>query len=555
MTSTSTKKFVSKDEINFRWKKLAVSPADEEQANEVLLSNDQIPLPDGLTVFNNFLSEKVADQLYNEIQSNAFSWEGFEQRRRVQRYSVGQEDADLPDTLKVLVGRVASQTGHMPQHVSVEEYSSLQTLKVTQYGSNGYNGILTGFECFDQCQCQQDSCGCFVAQIPLQGSAIKHLNKPKRRHPSCFDLESTEHWTDVRIDPNGLCLQTGDCLWNWRSRVSALPPPIESTDQDSTIIIVKLYSLPAQSASNGNGNPNISAEGIDYDTFGFMGTPETSHCSTQMPPLEEVLTIIVTTSPIQSNPSTEVIETTFDTFLQAGTDFACKCRKVIVCDGFRRVENNEVKVSRRHTNAKQAMRNGICTDIQAENYTKFKAALRELCANASSDSPLNNTAVEELEERQGYGFALGHTLRHCVSTPYVCVIQHDRTFMRPTPMAETMRAMWHHRHIKYVTISMRSNLLYRDIFMGKYGKTYYEDFDDMILRLPELNLDKEMYGPDSHSANNMTYITPKVRASIQGLFKTYTTSKQCLGQKEWLKNHPNELGKHQLTLTPVRPPV
>ena len=58
----------------------------------------------------------------------------------------------------------------------------------------------------------------------------------------------------------------------------------------------------------------------------------------------------------------------------------------------------------------------------------------------------------ELEERQGYGFALRHALYHEVATPFVCVIQHDRTFMRSTPMNEVVRAMINKRNgdIKYV---------------------------------------------------------------------------------------------------------
>lgn len=550
------KKFVSKDDINFRWKPLDVSTAiqgDNHPSDATLqVSNERVPFPSGLAAVESFVSEEDSEALFREINSLEFTWEGFEQRRRVQRYSVEAKAGDgLPATLRTLVDRIESQTGRRPQHVSVEEYSSLQTLKITQYGSNGYNGLLTGFECIDQCQCPTGSCSCFVAQIPLRGSAVKHLNKPKRRHPSCFDLESSQHWTDIRVDANGLILQTGECLWNWRSRVSALPSSPDSRYQDTTFLIIKLYSLPAQSASTGSGAMQLlSIDGINFDTFGYMGKPDTACCSAPMPPLEDILTIIVTTSPIQSNPSTEVIETTFDTFLQAGADFACKCRKVLVCDGYR-VKDQKEKVSRRHTNPKQAMRNGIVTDIQAENYTKFKAALRELCANAQSDSALNNTVVHELEERQGYGFALRHALHHCVTTPYVCVIQHDRTFMRPTPMAETMRAMWHHRHIKYVTMSMRSNLMYRDIFQGKYGKTYHQEFDDMVLRLPELNLEKDMYGPESNSAKNVTYITPKVRGSIETNLQKYLTSKQALGQQEWLEKNSNDSGKHQLTLTPV----
>jgi hypothetical protein len=561
-----SKKFVSKDDIHFRWKTIPVRSSDGDEL-ELKVSNDQVPLPEGLSVIDNFLSEDEADALLREIQGYHLRWEGFEQRRRVKRFSLdellnckdvalespGEQDAKS-DNLLALIDRVAERTGRVPQYVSVEEHNSLQTLKIAQYGSNGNNGILTGFESTELCECPENGeCRCFVAQIPLQGSAVKHLNKPKRRHPSCFDLESSQCWTDVRVDAGSLLMQRSDCLWNWRARISAIPPQPSDRYQFTTFFIVKLHNLPLSRSSIPNDNDD--SDGINFDAFGYMGTHESSICSTPMPPLEDALTIIVTTSPIASNPSTEVIEQTFNCFHQAGADFAVKCRKVIICDGFRQLENgNEEKVTRKHNNAKQAMRNGICTSAQAENYLQFKAALKNLCANAMENSPFHNTHVEALDSRLGYGFALRHALRHCTITPYVCVIQHDRTIMRPTPIAETLRAMWHHRNIKYVTMSMRSNLLYRDLFMGKYGKSYDGEFEDMILRLPELNLPKELYGPESESTRNMTSNSPKVRDSLQVLLKNYHVSKQHLGQQDWLGKNLNEPEKHQLTLTPVSTP-
>jgi len=510
----------------------------------------------------------------------------------------------MPVMLQRLVERFHHRTGYWPQHVSVEEHSPQQTLKVTQYGFNGYNGIVTSFETPSSLSSSNSSskvvdgsCSYFVAQMPLRGSAAKHWNKPKRRHPTCFDLETPNHWNDILLEPQTLLLQTGDSLWNWRSRISAWSCKLvaaaaadtkniksnkgtdsttatttAATDHTTAFLILKFYNLPppesmaTEKTSNNNHNSDSTKDeqtadgesdihgGIDYDAFGFMGKPETSQCDLPMPPLEQVLTIIVTTSPIKSNPSTEVIEKTFDTFKMAGHDFAVKCRKVIVCDGCRRIDNETATVSRRHVNAKQAMRNGIVSETQEENYDKFKAALRVLCANAAAhddDSPLADTHVEELNSRHGYGFALRHALRHCVTTPYVCVIQHDRTFMRPTPMFETMQAMWRHRYIKYVTISMRSNLLYRDLFIGKYGKLYHQEFDDMILRLPELNLDRKIYGPDGESAKQITTDNAKVRNSIFALEEKYKGSKQNEAYQDWLRsNPPTDPTKHQLSLTP-----
>ena len=320
--------------------------------------------------------------------------------------------------------------------------------------------------------------------------------------------------------------------------MSSIVPDAQERDR---ILLIKFYSLP---------DVSYIEDEDEGAKFGYVPSPEDLLPRRDtMPPLEELLTFIITTSPIKSNPSTELFERVFQTFLHGGSDFALKCHKVIVCDGCRQKDET---VSKRHANSKQAMRNGIVNSEQFENYEKFKEALREICSSASSDSPFFNSVVEELDSRQGYGFALRHALRHCVTTPFVIVIQHDRTFMRPTPIHETIKAMWHHPNIKYVGMSMRSNLMYRDHFLGKYGKAYMEEMSECTLRPPELALHSNAYGPDSHSTENMEYSgQTKLRDNIRVLCDTYRGSQQYADHREWLETHPLESDTSQLSLTPT----
>lgn len=201
------------------------------------------------------------------------------------------------------------------------------------------------------------------------------------------------------------------------------------------------------------------------------------------------------------------------------------------------------------------MRNGIVSLKQAENYRQFKFALRELCSCAGTTSPFHNAEVIELDSRHGYGFALRHALRHCVDTPFVCVVQHDRTFMRPTPIQETVHAMCNHTNIKYVGMTMRSNLTYKDIFLSKYGRTYYDQLNEIVQRPPELLVDCGKYGPGSESAQAMAYPNEKLRENILSLAETYLGSYQNLEQRSWLETRASDgqrdPDKHQLTLTPT----
>jgi len=403
--------------------------------------------------------------------------------------------------------------------------------------------------------------------------------------------------------------------------------------------------------------------------------------------LAKHLTIIVTTSPIKSNPSTELLEKTFDTFHYGGYDFAYKCPKVIICDGCRikpdeegdqdgheesintnsddgvtdggkiKTNNNNAEdttivtgqqkkqkytsiqsnntndekrkkqkpptVSRKYYNVKQSLRNGIATSTQAENYRLFKEKLKLKCQVASSSSssldyttnpsPFQNTRVVELEQRHGYGFALKHALNHEVDTPYVCVIQHDRTFIRSAPISEVVQTMMNEhpsptqknginltthdgtakqsatttmQQVKYVGLSMRSNILYRDHFLSKYGREWYDQLLNMVLTPSELRLSAKEYGISYDcnendfrdtksednplpSGNDSTYqmlqkfpfLRSKVRENMIAIAQNYKRSMQHYSHIEMMKSrhspsidNRNTNGDdilHQLSLTPT----
>ena len=154
--------------------------------------------------------------------------------------------------------------------------------------------------------------------------------------------------------------------------------------------------------------------------------------------------------------------------------------------------------------------------------------------------------VSELQERHGYGFALKQALQ-IVETPFVCVIQHDRTFMRMTPIENAINAMVANTKIKYIGCSMRSNLMYRDIFLSKYGKEALNELETMCLHPAELSLPRHLYGKDGRSINEMEFSSDKLKENCMALRETYFGSTQY-------KSHPYN-GSHddkaQLSLTPT----
>ena len=313
-------------------------------------------------------------------------------------------------------------------------------------------------------------------------------------------------------------------------------------------VLVKFYNVQKEALAE--------SEVVQSPEFGYVPTPESREeelrrKSMPRPPIEELLTILVTTSPIKSNPSTELLERVFDTFPMGGHDFAFKCRKIIICDGARQRDD---KTTQKYSNTKQAMRHGLVTSEQNASYELFKQNLLRLCQDAKGLDPpslFSNTTVHELESRHGYGFALRHALRDCIETPYVIVIQHDRTFMRPTPIEEALTAMWNHDRIKYVGMMQRSNLTYRDHFNGQYGRAYMDEMAECIFRPPELLVDSSRYGPGSESTKRMEYGSKKLQDNISAVIENYKKCHQNIEYQEWLEVHPPPPSRHQMSLTPT----
>lgn len=517
----------------------------------------------------------------------------------------------LRDRLELMTGRRASRMTVEEHGVAVwtwaSEYDSTSMTTTFESGPLCICRTLS-----TSSSSTESPCTCFVAHIPLRQAAIQHFDKPIKRQVSCWELESPNHWIDVHMERRSILLKTDQALWQWRTQLTACP---RGSDQVFILKFYALNTLDGSNTTSGTGSITtggsgnnsrsssrstsvspVIANGASPHPNGHFGVRHTDmstgapyqledtrvvasttnqlndHCTQvvddgfgyipsnkdrqplpdePMPPMQDLLTIIITTSPIKSNPSTEVIEKAMETFVFGGTDFAYQCRKVIVCDGYRTKDAQDASVSRRHANAKQAMRNGIVTLDQAEHYKKYKRNLQNLCETANEQSPFWNAVVVELQERMGYGFALRHALRHCVQTPFVCVIQHDRTFMRPTPIRETLEAMWRHPRIKYVGMNMKSNLMYRDIFLTKYGRTCTEELRDGILRVPELLTDATRYGPNSLSTEGITFNRRKISDNVKSLIENYWLSSHYAMEQEWRERNPIPVGKTQMSLTPT----
>jgi hypothetical protein len=136
----------------------------------------------------------------------------------------------------------------------------------------------------------------------------------------------------------------------------------------------------------------------------------------------------------RSNPDTEMLEEVLATFSFANG--LLDCPKVFVFDG--------VKVK-----DKAQYRQGQVTEEGARNYEEFKARVRKL---SQEGGLFANSQMLECEERQGFGYALREAINKpgLITTPYVIVVQHDRTFMRSVDLHSVILAMDAHKELFYV---------------------------------------------------------------------------------------------------------
>jgi len=190
--------------------------------------------------------------------------------------------------------------------------------------------------------------------------------------------------------------------------------------------------------------------------------------------LGPLCTVILTTSPTPSNPSTELISETLKSLAGHAPELlACRC--IVTCDGYRPGANSK-------------FRSGVVTQERAEAYEGYMAEVERLARDRETVE-WHQVEVLRLAERQGFGFAVKAALP-LVTTPYVCIMQHDRTFMRPFHgVAALLRAMGADPRLKMVGMPTTTNdpLCYLKNLPTKLGemRVHIPLLESTVVKSPE----------------------------------------------------------------------
>lgn len=173
-------------------------------------------------------------------------------------------------------------------------------------------------------------------------------------------------------------------------------------------------------------------------------TPPRHHAATpNMSPIcssliSKNVTVIITTSPLRSDPDVSMLHTTFQSLSLAGLSY---CRKLLIVDHF---DVGEPRLRKQSGRLPQA---------NIDNYN-------ERIKNFRSATWAEGTEVVELSEWHGFALAVKSALS-LVTTPLVCIVQHDLAFRREIdtkPIVDVLLNEDH--HVNYVYFKRDSQRKY-----------------------------------------------------------------------------------------------
>eukprot|EP00435_Cladocopium_sp_Y103_P075008 s225_g53.t1 len=156
--------------------------------------------------------------------------------------------------------------------------------------------------------------------------------------------------------------------------------------------------------------------------------------------LEELLSIILVTSPVPSNPSTEMVEHVLQS-MAASVPGLELVESFIVSDGFRVCEKDQ----------KARPKAGRIAAEMVEAYEEYRSRL---------DAPWPTwPSLQHLRAAEHKGFAgCLHIALRKVTSPYVLVLQHDRPCLRPFDLKGLLEAMQAQPNLKYVGLPTKASL-------------------------------------------------------------------------------------------------
>ncbi|CAK9089740.1 unnamed protein product [Durusdinium trenchii] len=183
---------------------------------------------------------------------------------------------------------------------------------------------------------------------------------------------------------------------------------------------------------------------------------------TEAPSCSPRLSVVITTSPVPSHPSTMMIEAVIASFQRVKG--LAECPLIIVCDGFKVVKKTTWKA-------------GKVTEEKAANYEEFKCNLKKL--QDAGQLPAGSKLII-LQGHNGQAMAVKAALQE-VDTPLVCIHQHDLEFTVDFCLEKVLDVLEDEATpVKYVGLPLLVNLHYEAIAFQHHGvKVKVEEYQGL----------------------------------------------------------------------------
>jgi len=194
--------------------------------------------------------------------------------------------------------------------------------------------------------------------------------------------------------------------------------------------------------------------------------------------MEQLLTVLVQTSPIPSHPSTALLEALVRSFQHC--DGLLEARIIVVCDGCGEESLTERKEAEDNdSSTKENYKHGKTTTAEtAARYRQHLQQLRHMVEQRQAPFvPQAHGSMEllELAERHGSARAIQAVFdQGLVQTPLVMICQHDNFFVRPFPLFRScVHAMTNTletgMNVKCLHFLSTSTLNYKEKVQKRYG--------------------------------------------------------------------------------------
>lgn len=170
--------------------------------------------------------------------------------------------------------------------------------------------------------------------------------------------------------------------------------------------------------------------------------------------MNQLLTVIVQTSPIPSHPSTALLQALFRSFHHVKG--LRECRILLVCDGCNEISSDQ----------EEGLKRGKVSSDSAIRYRQHLERLEREIRNAPFGGLVE---LLVLKERHGSARAIELAVSTHLETPFVMICQHDNLFVADVPLRSILTAMNENPWLKAVHFCATATLNYIQKVKKRYG--------------------------------------------------------------------------------------